>query len=88
MLSELADIRGVSGDEVEVRRFIMKKLAGTGIELSVDTMGNLIARKNRGRLEQPPMLWIIDHGFGDASLLGRNEQKENEKIDQIIRIPA
>ncbi|MDY6826992.1 MAG: M42 family peptidase [Bacillota bacterium] len=56
MLSELADIQGVSGDEAKVRRFISEKLAGRGIETSVDTMGNFIARKNRGKLATPPML--------------------------------
>ncbi|OPL12726.1 MAG: hypothetical protein AVO34_06695 [Firmicutes bacterium ML8_F2] len=56
MLSKLADIRGVSGDETKIRRFISEKLADRGIENSIDTMGNLIARKNRGRFETPPLL--------------------------------
>ncbi len=49
MLTALANLRGVSGDEGPVRRFIADKLAGFGGEIRVDTMGNLFASKGSDR---------------------------------------
>jgi tetrahedral aminopeptidase len=45
MLAELSDLRGVSGDEVAVRRFLLEKLEPFEGEVKVDTMGNLLVRK-------------------------------------------
>ncbi len=45
MLAALADLRGVSGDEGEVRRFLLEKLDGFNGDITVDTIGNLLVRK-------------------------------------------
>ena len=56
MLAELADIRGVAGDEKRVRDYLIKKIEGSGIETHVDTMGNLLARKKGRKTEKKIML--------------------------------
>ena len=45
MLKELTMLNGVSGDEDRVRDFILSKIKDYVTELSVDTMGNIIAYK-------------------------------------------
>ncbi|MDD2502912.1 MAG: M42 family metallopeptidase [Clostridia bacterium] len=45
VLEGLTNARGVSGNENEVREIILELAAQTGAELSVDRMGNVIARK-------------------------------------------
>ena len=45
VLESLTNARGVSGNENEVREIILELAAQTGAELSVDRMGNVIARK-------------------------------------------
>lgn len=45
LLKELTNLNGVSGDEGAVREYIMEKIALYADEITVDTMGNLIAFK-------------------------------------------
>lgn len=56
MLAELADLRGVSGNEGDVRRFIIEKIKDTGCGITVDTMGNLLVRKGSGGAKHSIML--------------------------------
>ncbi len=45
LIKELCDLHGVSGNEGEVRNFIKEQITPFADEISVDTMGNLIALK-------------------------------------------
>ena len=45
VLKRLTEARGVAGNEDEVREIILELAAQTGAEVSVDRMGNVIARK-------------------------------------------
>lgn len=45
LLKELTNLNGVSGNECEVREYIMDKIAIYADDITVDTMGNLIAFK-------------------------------------------
>lgn len=56
MLAELADIRGVAGDEKRVRSYLVNKLEGKGTEIKVDTMGNVLVRKQGSKTTKRIML--------------------------------
>ena len=45
LIKELCNLHGVSGNETEVRNFIKGQIAPFDDEISVDTIGNLIALK-------------------------------------------
>jgi len=45
-LSDLSNIRGISGQEKEVRSYILKEIEGHCDEIWVDNIGNLYARRN------------------------------------------
>lgn len=45
LIKELCNLHGVSGNEAEVRNFIKEQITPFADEISVDTMGNLIALK-------------------------------------------
>lgn len=45
LIKELTDLSGVSGDEAEVRDFIKEQITPYADEITVDTIGNLIALK-------------------------------------------
>lgn len=45
MLRELTEINGVSGDEGRVRKFVIEKITPLCDEITVDSMGNVIALK-------------------------------------------
>ncbi len=49
MLAELCDLRGVSGNEENVRKYLLEKLVGTAVETRVDTMGNLLVSKGKSK---------------------------------------
>lgn len=55
LIKELTNICGVSGDEGEVREFLKEKIAPYADEITVDTIGNLIALK-KGSNEKRIML--------------------------------
>ncbi len=55
LIKELTNICGVSGDEGAVRAFLKEKIAPFADEITVDTIGNLIAKKN-GSSEKKIML--------------------------------
>lgn len=55
LLKELTDLNGVSGDESEVREFIKSVIKPYADEITVDSMGNLIALK-RGNSNKRIML--------------------------------
>lgn len=59
MLAELADLHGVSGNENEVRKYLLKKLSGFDGETAVDTMGNLLVRK--GQTKNRPEVMLSAH---------------------------
>ena len=45
LIKELCNLHGVSGNETEVRTFIKEQITPFADEITVDTMGNLIALK-------------------------------------------
>jgi endoglucanase len=45
VLAELSNLKGVSGNEESVRRYILEKLSGARVDTTVDTMGNLLVKK-------------------------------------------
>ncbi len=47
-LKKLSNLPGVSGSEKAVREAIIEKLQGSPLEWQIDTMGNLLVRKNGG----------------------------------------
>lgn len=49
VLRRLTEASGVSGNEKEVREIILELAAETGAEVSVDRIGNVIARKKAER---------------------------------------
>lgn len=51
-LKALSELRGVSGDEAEVRRFIRERVTPLADEVFTDTLGNLYAHK-RGKAGAP-----------------------------------
>ena len=51
-LKEFTDICSVSGDEGEIRAFIKSLIAPFADELTVDTMGNVIAFKKGHKAER------------------------------------
>lgn len=57
-LPELSDIRGVSGDEGRVRKFIREKVEPLCDEVFTDTMGNLYAHKKK---EGRPVIALTAH---------------------------
>lgn len=57
-LKELSELRGVSGDEGAVRRFIREKVTPLCDEVHTDTMGNLYARKKK---EGAPVIALTAH---------------------------
>lgn len=59
MLAELANQRGVSGDEGAVRQFIIDKLSNFRGDITVDTMGNLLVRK--GHVKDGPGIMLSAH---------------------------
>ncbi len=59
MLAELANLRGVSGNESAVRSFLAEKLDQFRTEISIDTMGNLLVR--RGAKKNSPRIMLSAH---------------------------
>ena len=57
-LRELSELRGVSGDEGAVRRFIREKVTPLCDEVFTDTMGNLYARRKK---EGAPVVALAAH---------------------------
>ena len=49
LLKELTRLRGVSGDEGEVRGFVIDQAAPYCDEIAVDTMGSVVAWRARPR---------------------------------------
>ena len=49
VLKELCALRGVSGNEHEVRDFLLEKVRKTADEVRVDRMGNVLALKKADR---------------------------------------
>lgn len=45
MLSELSELKGVSGAEQEIRRYLTEKLNAASLKVNTDSMGNLLVRK-------------------------------------------
>lgn len=72
MLAELSNLHGVSGNEGEVRRFLLKKLSGFDVETTVDTMGNLYVRK--GRTTDSPGIMLSAH-MDEVGLMVMSIQK-------------
>ncbi len=56
-LKELTALNGVSGNEGEVRNYIVEKLKDLGVSYETDTMGNIIARKG----EKGPKVLVSAH---------------------------
>ncbi len=64
MLAELVDLRGVSGDEGAVRRYIKDKLPRRGLDIRIDTMGNLLVRRKHSGSGAPgkgPRVMLAAH---------------------------
>jgi len=55
LLAELADLRGVSGDEGRVRDYLMEKLKGYRVKTTVDTIGNLLVHRE-GKSGRPRVM--------------------------------
>lgn len=56
-LKELTALSGVSGNEKEVRRYILEKIKGKCDEIKVDTMGNILAKKRgNGKINKTVMI--------------------------------
>ena len=60
VLKELCAIRGVSGDEKDVRDYILEHVKGLADEVKVDRMGNVLAIK-KPRREGAPTLMLDAH---------------------------
>lgn len=60
LLKELTHLNGVSGDESAVREYIMEKIALYADDITVDTMGNLIAFK-KGNGESSKKIALCAH---------------------------
>ena len=60
LLKELTRLRGVSGDEGEVRGFVIDQAAPYCDEIAVDTMGSVVAWK-RCKKEGAPTVMIAAH---------------------------
>ena len=73
-LKELSELRGVSGDEGAVRRFIREKVAPLCDEVFTDTMGNLYAHKRR---EGRPVIALTAH-MDEVGLLIRKIRDDGE----------
>ena len=56
VLKELCALRGVSGNEHEVRDFLLEKVRKTADEVRVDRMGNVLAVKKADRADAPTIL--------------------------------
>ena len=56
VLKELCTLRGVSGNEHEVRDFLLEKVRKTADEVRVDRMGNVLAVKKADRADAPTIL--------------------------------
>ena len=56
VLKELCALRGVSGNEHEVRDFLLEKVRKTADEVRVDRMGNVLALKKADRADAPTIL--------------------------------
>lgn len=57
LLEELSLINGVSGDEDDVRNYIIQKIKNTNCEIEVDNLGNLIVnKKGKNRSKNKVML--------------------------------
>ena len=59
VLKELCALRGVSGNEHEVRDFLLEKVRKTADEVRVDRMGNVLALKKADRADAPTILLVI-----------------------------
>lgn len=57
VLKELCALRGVSGNEHEVRDFLLEKVRKTADEVRVDRMGNVLAVKKADRAMRRPSCW-------------------------------
>lgn len=81
LIKELTELNGVSGDEGEVREFLKNRIKPYADEITVDSMGNLIALK-RGNPEKRVMIsahmdevgfiisGITDKGFLEFKTVG------------------
>lgn len=56
VLKELCTLRGVSGNEHEVRDFLLEKVRKKADEVRVDRMGNVLAVKKADRADAPTIL--------------------------------
>lgn len=75
-IKELTELNGVSGNEDEVREFIMKHIKDLADEITVDSMGNLITFKKGKSSKLKVMLsahmdevGFMVTGFGDSGVL-------------------
>ena len=59
-LKELTSLSGVSGNEKEVRKYILEKIKDKCDEIKVDTMGNILAKK-RGRGKTQKTVMVAAH---------------------------
>lgn len=73
-LEKLSNIRGVSGDEGEVRRFIREAVTPLCDEVYTDTMGNVYARKKK---EGKPRVALMAH-MDEVGMLINNIRSDGE----------
>ena len=82
-LRELTSLVGVSGNEDEVRRAIMRELEAMGVSYETDTMGNIIARKG----DKGPRL-MVDAHMDEVGLIIVHIEKSGFLRFYPIGVPA
>jgi len=82
LLERLSNVCGVSGDEAEVRRIVLDEIRPYADEISVDTMGNVLAIK-RGQDDKLMRVMLAAHMDEVGFMLTHDEGKGIFRFAQV-----